>query len=68
MNQNKPLTRHSREGGNPAKQTLREADKSSVLSRYAGLFNHLDSRRSLPSNVVIGGGNDAVFALMDNQI
>jgi hypothetical protein len=36
MNPNIPTARHSREGGNPAIQTAREADNISVLSRFAG--------------------------------
>jgi hypothetical protein len=33
-----------REGGNPARQIFREADKTSVLFRYVGLIHSLDSR------------------------
>jgi hypothetical protein len=31
-------------GGNPAKTTLREADKTALLTRYAGFYYQLDSR------------------------
>jgi len=40
FNPNYPLDqkqRHSREGGNPALQTAREADNISVLYRFAGV-------------------------------
>ena len=36
--------RHSRAGGNPAKTTLRAADKTLMLSCYAGIIYQLDSR------------------------
>jgi len=44
MNADYLLIRHSGAGRNPAVKIFREADKNSVLSRYAGcVFNQLDS-------------------------
>jgi hypothetical protein len=38
MNPNNSSGRHSRAGGNPAIQIFREADNTSILSRYAEDF------------------------------
>ena len=38
-------------------QTSRKADKTGMLPRFAGIYNHLDSRLR---------GNDEFFGLMDN--
>jgi hypothetical protein len=38
VNPNNPRARHSGEGRNPAKTNIREADKTSHLSRFRGEF------------------------------
>jgi len=53
MRLNNLIARHSRAGGNPASSILREADKTSVLTRYAGVYLQLDSRLR---------GNDVVLS------
>jgi hypothetical protein len=57
MNQNNPLAPSFPRRRESSKIIFREADKTLLLTRYAGIFYQLDSRLR---------GNDEFFGLMGN--